>query len=297
MASLASPTEKSPGPFQAPRPSSAGRANHDPVGLTVLRPANSLAGVQLLNRALEILEHLRGLEHPAQVSALLADLGMSRSNGYRILGALERAGFVSRDSRGTVELGLRYLDFALPVNARLQRQITPVALPSLQALTASTGETSLLTVRTGVYAMCVLSVDSPHPIRLSYSFGHVLPLYAGASGKVMLPWLPKSVSAAVVDAWVAQARPTERTTRRAQLDTELDSIRAARACTTTGEVDKGATGVAAPILLGSRSKLFGAVSVAGPSTRLQEHRLPTITVLVQKAAAVIADSIQQGGSK
>ncbi len=215
-----------------------------------------------------------------------ADLGrrldIPPSNVYRLVQTLELSGLVERSGRGKIALGLRFLDLGRALERRIEREIGPSALDVMQELTRETDETSLLTMPTGLNAICVLSVESSRPIRLSFAFGRVLPLYAGASGKILLPWLsPRLVEHLMRDnrSW---RLANGQTLTPAALRGQIEEIRAAGHLITRGEVDAEAAAVAAPVLAGG--KLGGGLSVAGPSARFDEARLPELIDQVCAAA-------------
>jgi DNA-binding IclR family transcriptional regulator len=193
-------------------------------------------------------------------------------------------GLVDRTQRPFVSLGLRLMDLGQAKQRLVAREVAPVATPVLEALTRSTEETSLLVMPTGARAICILAVEPSRPIRLSYQPGRVFPLYAGASGKVLLPWL----SAQLVETAVAQAAgltlPGGRRLTATRLRREIDSIRAAGYCVSHGELDTGASAVAAPVF-GRGGQILAAISVAGPETGFSARRLPTLIEQVLSAAA------------
>jgi DNA-binding IclR family transcriptional regulator len=139
---------------------------------------------------------------------------------------------------------------------------------------------------TGARAICIFAVEPSRAIRLSYRPGRVFPLYAGASGKILLPW----VSPQLVESAIAQAdghlMPDGRRLTPARVRREMASMRAAGYCVSHGEVDAGAGAVAAPVF-GKSGQIFAAVSVAGPETGFADDRLPDLIERVLAAAAEI----------
>lgn len=243
-------------------------------------------GTQLLTRALRLLFHLRERDCPVTPSELVEVIGTSKSNVYRLLHTLELSGFVMRSDRGHVMLGLRFLDLGGVLERRLERELYPIAFPVMRRLTLELGETSLLTMAAGSSAICVVSVESPRPIRLSYATGRIVPFYAGASGKVLLPWIPWRLRELVLREYerVTADQPERQTV--ASLREQIATIGAQGFCVTEDEVDPGTTAVAAPILRTVRS-LVGALTIAGPSERLPRARLPEVIDRVRDAATEI----------
>ena len=245
---------------------------------------NWMAGTQLLARAVSVLLYLREREEPVTVVELAGALRVPANTVYRIVRTLEMGGLVDRSQRPFVSLGLRLMDLGQAKQRLVAREVAPVATPVLEALTAATEETSLLVMPTGARAICILAVEPSRPIRLSYQPGRVFPLFAGASGKVLLPWL----SAQLVETAVAQGDghtlPGGRRLTAARLRKEIESIRAAGYCVSHGELDAGASAVAAPVF-GRGGQIFAAISVAGPETGFSAQRLPLLIERVLAAAA------------
>jgi DNA-binding IclR family transcriptional regulator len=245
---------------------------------------NWMAGTQLLARAVSVLLYLREREEPVTVVELAGALQVPANTVYRIVRTLEMGGLADRSQRPFVSLGLRLMDLGQAKQRLVAREVAPVATPVLEALTAATEETSLLVMPTGARAICILAIEPSRAIRLSYQPGRVFPLFAGASGKVLLPWL----SAQLVETAVAQGDghtlPGGRRLTAARLRKEIESIRAAGYCVSHGELDTGASAVAAPIF-GRAGQIFAAISVAGPETGFSAQRLPSLIARVLAAAA------------
>ena len=201
---------------------------------------------------------------------LAVALGVPANTVYRIVRTLELGGLVDRSHKPYVSLGLRMMDLGQAKQRHLARELAPFAMPVLEGLTAATDETSL---RNG--------------IRMAQAeAGRVFPLYAGASGKVLLPWL----SAQLLDSAIAQGDghmlPNGRRLTAARLRRDVATMKSAGYCVSHAEVDAGASAVAAPVF-GRAGQIFAAVSVAGPEVGFTEERLPALIERVLAAAAEI----------
>lgn len=249
-----------------------------------------MAGTQLLARAVSVLLYLREREEPVTVGELAAALNVPANTVYRIVRTLELGGLVDRSHRPYVSLGLRLMDLGQTKQRELSRELAPFAMPILESLTAATEETSLLVMPTGARAICIFAVEPSRAIRLSYQPGRVFPLYAGASGKILLPW----ISAQLVESAIAQGDghvvPSGGRLTAAKLRRDIETMRAAGYCVSHGEVDAGASAVAAPVF-GRGGQIFAAVSVAGPETGFTDNRLPDLIDRVLGAAAEIGRGV------
>src|ERR1700730_4270896 len=206
-----------------------------------------MAGTQLLARAVSLLLYLRERDEEVTVGELAGALKVPVNTVYRLVRTLEMGGLVDRSHRPYVSLGLRFMDLGMAKQRQVIRELGPVALPILESLTGATGETSLLVMPTGARAICILSVEPTRAIRLSYQPGRVFPVYAGASGKVLLPWLPAQLVETALAQGDGQLLATGEILTAAGLSEEVESIRDAGSCVTHGELDAGVSAVAAPI--------------------------------------------------
>jgi DNA-binding IclR family transcriptional regulator len=249
-----------------------------------------MAGTQLLARAVSLLLYLRERDEAVTVGELAGALKVPVNSVYRLVRTLEMGGMVDRSQRPYVSLGLRLMDLGMAKQRQVSRELAPVALPALETLTATTGETSLLVMPTGARAICILTVESSRTIRLSYQPGRVFPLYAGASGKVMLPWLSAQLMETAIAQGDGEVLASGRRLTAAGLRTEARSIRGAGYCVTHGDLDTGASAVAAPVFA-RNGQIFAAVSVAGHETGFTADRLPGLIENVLAAAAATSRGI------
>src|SRR6266566_4997017 len=226
------------------------------------------AGTQLLARAVSLILYLRERDEPVTVSEIAGALQIPLNSAYRLVRTLELGGLADRSHRPYVSLGLRFMDLGLAKQRQVTRELAPVAQPA---------------------------VEPSRPIRLSYQPGHVLPLYAGASGKVMLPWVSSQLLETVLAQGEGQLLAGGRTLTASALKADLKAIRASGHCVTHDELDAGASAVAAPVF--SRSgQIFASVSVAGPTGGFTDKRLPALIDRVMSAAGDIARGLSQSWS-
>jgi DNA-binding IclR family transcriptional regulator len=245
-----------------------------------------MAGTQLLARATSLILYLRERDEPVTVVELAAALQVPVNTVYRLVRTLELGGLVDRSHRPYVSLGLRLMDLGQAKQREVTGELAPVALPVLEALTAATDETSLLLMPTGARAICILAVEPMRAIRLSYQPGRVLPLYAGASGKVMLPCLSDQLVESAVAQGDGQVLAGGRRLSAMSLKGEMGCILADGYCVTHDELDAGASAVAAPVFTHT-GQIFASVSVAGPSSGFSTDRLAELIPRVTTAAAEI----------
>lgn len=223
---------------------------------------------------------------PRRVDEIAAHTGLPTSTVYRFVRTLVACGFLeARD--GVYHLGPRLV--------RVQGQnvgiewLRRLATPLMRRLVEQTEESVVLTVRSGMSALVVESIDSPQLMRLSFTRGIVRPLHAGASAKIVLAFSPDDVVQSVL------SRELERfsagTPDRTALAAEIPEIRAQGWVVTHGEVDPFASAVGVPVFRGA--ELVCGLSVAGPEYRVR-GREPQIVQAARRVAARLEEAIEPG---
>lgn len=149
------------------------------------RPASAGAGREsslTLERGLALLQAVADSESEAPtISDLATAIGASRAAIYRLLVPLQDRGLVRRDG-SKVRLGLGLLRLA----ARVTPQLRLAALPALRELAEAVGATSHLTVADGDEAQAIAVIEpSWTTYHVAYRVGTRHPLSRGAAGKAI----------------------------------------------------------------------------------------------------------------
>ncbi len=149
------------------------------------RPATAAGGREsslTLDRGLALLQAVADSESEAPtISDLATAIGASRAAVYRLLVPLQERGLVRRDG-SKVRLGLGLLQLA----ARVTPQLRLAALPSLRELAEAVGATAHLTVADGDEAQAIAVVEpSWTTYHVAYRVGTRHPLGRGAAGKAI----------------------------------------------------------------------------------------------------------------
>ncbi len=188
---------------------------------------------------------------------LIEVLGVSRATVYRDLAQLERAGFLERVSQRGYALGTQIVE--LDRQIRLADPLLGASQPLMRAMARQTGGVVLLCRLQANKVMCIHQEPGPGATFVSYERGRAMPLYRGATSKIILANLPETAIDAL---WVRDTSAITESRLPSSLSAlkkYLSQLRDARLCVTGGEVDEGVTGLAVPLLDGS--KLLGSLSV------------------------------------
>jgi DNA-binding IclR family transcriptional regulator len=150
----------------------------------------------------------------------------------------------------------------------------------MERLSHDTGETALLARRIGDHCIFIERTFPPNPVRLFLEIGTAIPLHIGASPKLLLAHL----SPRERDGYLARTSNSdpELHAHREQLAEELECIKKDGVAITIDEITPSILAIAAPIL--DAAKVVAAISIAGPSFRIDRSKRIAFDALVKQAA-------------
>jgi IclR family transcriptional regulator, acetate operon repressor len=244
------------------------------------------AGVQSLDRAVQILQTF-DTEHPVRgVSEIARLVGLTPSTTHRLLASLQAHALVRKAGDGTrYALGPELLRLAQV--ARGTMNLAELARPTMVWLRDQTDETVALHVADATPQRVVLDqVESRQPLRRTYTeVGQPVPIHEGGPGKVLLAFHPPEVQEAVLSRPLEKATPNT-INQPEQLREELRKVREQDHAMSYEERIPGISTVAVPVRDHSRA-VAAALSVSGPSSRMTPERLHEILPLARSAAREI----------
>lgn len=241
--------------------------------------------MQSVDRAISVLEILarRG---EAGVSEVASEIDVHKSTAFRLLGALEGRGLVEQSAdRGKYRLGFGLIPLAGAVSDRLD--VTRQGRVVLQHLAAEMGETINLAVLQEHWAVNVDQARGPSTVATHNWIGRLTPLHCTSSGKVLLAHVPMDHRVALLAASGMERFTANTVTVAAALDAELDRVREDGYATATEEYETGLNALAAPVI-DHAGAVIAALSVSGPTYRLDEPRVVELTEPLKAGAAEIS---------
>jgi DNA-binding IclR family transcriptional regulator len=147
----------------------------------ILRVASETA--QTLDRGLRLLHLVAEAPAGLTVTEAAGRLGVGRAVVYRLATTLGEHGMIRRDSAGRLRLGAGVLHLA----RRAQPLVADAALPALRRLAEQVGATAHLTVAEGGEGFALVVVEpSWTQFHVAYRTGTRHPLDLGAAGQAIL---------------------------------------------------------------------------------------------------------------
>lgn len=236
--------------------------------------------VRAVDRALDIL--LCFTEKTDWAMTEIAErAGLHKSTVHRMLATLEEKGFIERDKNTErYHLGLKVWELSANLS-RTDDQAT-IWLPEMVRLRDQLGETVSIYVRDGSERIRIQAVQSNHPVRRVAPVGVRLPLYAGASSKVLVAYVDSVVQESIMNSpqWTSSM---DMELYRSQLQDTLEKGYA----TSFEERETGVAAISSPIF-DRAGVLAAALSVSGPASRLTLDKMEQYAPVMIEAARVMS---------
>ncbi len=257
--------------------------------------ANSRYIIASAYRTLEILRAFSAPPHRFSLAELTGVMALDKGQTYRSLKTLEEAGFLHYNDDGRFSLTPLLNVLSVAAIGGQSASLAELAAPYLNRLSVETGESVHLFALVDDRAVCVGIRESKHSVRLSAALGASAPLHAGASPKAMLAYLPMAEQERIL----AELPDYPKYTDQTLLDTEmlretLSSIRTRGYAVSDEDVDAGARGVGAPIF-DLTGEVVGAISVGGPTYRVDDATLRTFSTLIVQGAQAVSRQLGYAG--
>lgn len=247
--------------------------------------------VQSVERAVRLLEVLRDHPDPMSVADLAKALDLSPSTVHRLVNTLKNCKLVDQDPADRrYRLSLRILLFAKAILDRFD--LRERAHPFLGELSKEVGETVFMGILDGFELVYVDHVDSlDHGLRMTPQIGRRQDAHTTALGKVLLAHLPAHQLEVFLASGPFPRRTENSITDPHVLRGELEAVRQRGYALDRQESEIGICCVAVP-LRGPSGQVEAAISVSGPSTRMDRNGLESrLRSSLQATAARISRAI------
>lgn len=249
----------------------------------------AMAGAQVVDRVVDILETFTQLGPELGVSEISRALDLKKATAHRLLASLRRRGLVAQDPETRrYRLGMKLWELGSMATNHVE-WIDRVK-PYIQKLTERTGETTHLAVLSDGQVLYVDKVESAHSLRMPSQVGRRLPVHCTGIGKALVAFLPDEVLNGLI-ARRGMASFTPKTiTDRKRLADELEGVRSRGYSIDNEEIEEGLVCIGAPVR-DHTAHVVAAISIAGPSSRLRPDRVPGHAEAVVDAANAMSATL------
>jgi IclR family KDG regulon transcriptional repressor len=250
----------------------------------------SLGSSKSLQKALRILSHFGDSGPELGLTQLASALSLNKTTVYRLLTAMEKFDVIERNPASErYRLGLKLHE--LGTKAVASRTLRSEARPFLEQMSDRCNEAVSFAVPGVGGILCLDRVDSPHTIiTLRTTVGARFPAHSTAIGKAVLAYLPEdAVEQILFENGLVRFTPFT-LTRVSDLRKNLREIRERGYALDKQELERGLSGVAAPVLA-KGNRIVAAVGIAGPTPRFRGKELAQKISLARETASRISRSL------
>lgn len=248
-----------------------------------------MQSIKSVEKAVDILSCFTIETSSLTVTEICFLTGYNQSTVSRILATLEKKKCVERAiPGGKYTLGVKFHQWKMILSQ--ETSIGDIARPVMERLRDLCGEEVSLYVLSEGSRMCIGAVKSHYGLARVTQVGKLLPLHCGASGKVLIAYLPDKERNEII-----RSRPLEKYTPRTitdpdELEANLAQIRRDGYAVSFEEREAGNYSVVAPVQ-GKGGKILASLSICGPLFRLPDGQLEKNIEAAKDAATEISKAL------
>lgn len=231
-------------------------------------------GTQAVDRAADLLVEVLKSEKPVTFSYLTNKSGLAKGTASRLISALERNGLLQRNKKGEIETGITINQFASRISSinRLVSRLQPL----MRQIGNETGETISLAISGSDAVENIAQIDAKYLLSSRNWIGQKVPYHASAAGKVLLAFQNIDISKIKLD------KLTNSTiVSKVDLESEISKVRNNNYAVIIDELEMGLVAISVPVK-DETGEVIAALSVSGPSARLNQQKIKEIISLLKK---------------
>lgn len=244
-------------------------------------------------KALRVLEAVAQRRRPLSIAEIAAALDLPQPTAHRLVGLLEKLGFVGREpgKRRIVE-GTRLVCLGLDVLQAAAGSGTRHAI--LGSLAKKTGESCNLGVMAAGNVVYIDRVESQWPLGLRFEPGSRVPLHCTAIGKLLLSQLPEeALEAQLANGPLTRYTATTITDPR-RLKAELARIGRQGYSTDNQEFMSGVVCIAVPVKGPKDGRACAGLAISAAEARLTLAGAKRFLPELRRAAGRLSRTLGEG---
>jgi DNA-binding IclR family transcriptional regulator len=249
-----------------------------------MTPDKNVSSIQVIDRAVTLMDALAREAGPASLKVLAAESGLHPSTAHRILAALSEHGLIDRDSANLYRLGPRLLQWSGRVGAG--QDLRQIARPVMEWLRDQLGESVNLTLREGDQMVYIERAIPNRMMRVEQMIGSRAPLHVTAVGKLMLGEVGATATREYARRTGLRAYTVNTRAKTVALLADIDASRARGYALDDEEAELG-VGCIGVLIRDASGAAVAGLSVSAPMERRQEAWIP----LVQEAGQRISERL------
>ena len=248
--------------------------------------SNSPYQVQVLDRALGILDTLSAEGPDLSLGEISEKLELHKSTAHRLIMVLERHKLIERNSiNGRYRLGLKL--FELGTRAISQLDLRERSRPFLERLVLETSETVHLCILDDFEVVYLDKVEPARSVRMATSVGRRNPVHCTAVGKAIMAYMSEAQVEEIIRKHGMKAMTANTITSFVEFKKELIAVRERGYAIDNEEIEEGVRCVGCVVRNFSGEPL-AAISVSAPAFRLTKDKVKGLSQAVVAAANALS---------
>lgn len=226
--------------------------------------------VKSVQRAISVLFVVTQSDEPLGLSEIARRIGLDKATVLRLLATLEEAKLVQKDPANKNYSGGPNLS---RLSNSWRNDIRQLCGPYLRSVSQLVNETVCLNCPRDLERICIESLPAQNQeLTVVPNIGTAHPIYAGASGKVLMAYMSPQEVDRIIEATDLQPVTDIGITDRKLLLKHLELVRERGFDYSIGDVTVGASALAAPVF-GADQQIVTALTVRGPEIRMTEEKM------------------------
>lgn len=248
-----------------------------------METADKVKGYNLsVAKAAAIINYLADQEGSRSLSQISSALGYPVSTTYRLAASLKAERFVEQDPL-TKKYGIGLRLFEIGLSNNYYKLLAKRAGPVLQEVAEKTGESANLAVLAEGQIVYIAQRHSRQIMKTFVQLGKRSPVHCTGVGKVLISELPQEEVERIVEKNGLEKHTSNTITTLAKLLKELEKVREQQFAIDKEEREEGVFCIAAPVY-GSKKKIIAAISISGPTGRINGKKIADLASLLQESA-------------
>jgi IclR family transcriptional regulator, KDG regulon repressor len=244
-----------------------------------------------LRNALRLLNLFSTDEPELQLADMASRLEIGQSTAYRLVHTLTEEGLIVRDPYAkSYRLAASVLALGHTIITKMD--LCHLSLDILEKLAKRTGETAHISVMKEHQVLYLLKMDSAYPVHLLSHAGRKNPIHCTSTGQVLLAYQSPAIMEQIIHKGLA-SYTSKTITDPLKLKNLLKTIRLQGYAVSQEELHEGVTSIAAPVR-NKKGQVIAAVSIAGPTRRINNQTIPTLVKQVQLASDQVSTKLLVG---
>ena len=254
--------------------------------------ARNGAGVPILHRTLEILDHLRLHPQGLTLSEISRELHFPKNTVYRILNTLDAHEYITRnDDTFRYLLSRKMATFSY--GSAHDKTLIESSIDVMRCLRDIVQETVVISVLDKGEGIVLEQVQGLHSFRFVCDPGTRQLIYSSASTKAILAFIPEHERSIALKGVIFKRMTSNTIVSREKFMKALEEVKQTGYGVDHAEALDGVHCVAAPIF-NHQGYPVAALTITGPSERLPITSFPRIGTLTCKYAAQISKRLGYG---